>query len=347
MPEALTVLFVMKIAKNQVDTPITILTCMHLILVTRGISSHKRHLWPQEASSLLCGEEANHCISGVQVRIENKRYQKSLLRIYKMPTATMSFARDVFTKMSQSLRIVGLTLCTSTICFLALSPAGKVMAAQDCDSFLSGCDTSNNCRQFYLGGIVGADFGTLNKQPGFATVVPNQSLFTGGGTLGMRYLRDDGAWRFEFEGRGRDQISETEAPPGGLEATTAARDGWSTMVNVWRDYKVVGDFNVYAGAGIGAGGYRSVLQGSIGGLPFIAGTKNVSSFAWQAGGGLIYDVSNRMAVDLGYRFFTLGDNRVGTLSGLPPTNPGSYLTNYSANELLLTIRIYEPFRRWR
>ena len=69
--------------------------------------------------------------------------------------------------------------------------------------------------------------------------------------------------------------------------------------------------------------------------------------AWQAGGGLIYDVSNRMAVDLGYRFFTLGDNRVGTLSGLPPTVPGSYLTNYSANELLLTIRIYEPFRRWR
>ena len=43
MPEALPVLFVMKIAKNQVDTPITILTCMHLILVTRGISGHKRH----------------------------------------------------------------------------------------------------------------------------------------------------------------------------------------------------------------------------------------------------------------------------------------------------------------
>lgn len=264
-----------------------------------------------------------------------------------MPTATMSFARVVFTKMPQWIRISGLTLCTSAICFLALSSAAKVMAGQDCDSFLSGCDTSNNCRQFYLGGIVGADFGTLNKEAGQPTVVPNQSLFTGGGTLGMRYLRDDGAWRFEFEGRGRDQISVTEAPPGGFVATTAARDGWSTMVNVWRDYKVVGDFNVYAGAGIGAGGYRSVLQGSIGGLPFFAGTKNVSSFAWQAGGGLIYDVSNRMAVDLGYRFFTLGNNRVDSLSGLPPTVPGSYRTNYSASELLLTIRIYEPFRRWR
>jgi hypothetical protein len=39
MPEALPVLFVMKIAKNQVDTPVTILTCMHSILVTRGIIS--------------------------------------------------------------------------------------------------------------------------------------------------------------------------------------------------------------------------------------------------------------------------------------------------------------------
>ena len=167
-----------------------------------------------------------------------------------MPTATMSFAQVVFTKMPQWIRISGLTLCTSAICFLALSSAAKVMAGQDCDSFLSGCDTSNNCRQFYLGGIVGADFGTLNKEAGQPTVVPNQSLFTGGGTLGMRYLRDDGAWRFEFEGRGRDQISVTEAPPGGFVATTAARDGWSTMVNVWRDYKVVGDFNVYAGAGM-------------------------------------------------------------------------------------------------
>ncbi|MBQ80543.1 MAG: hypothetical protein CMJ66_10980, partial [Planctomycetaceae bacterium] len=93
-----------------------------------------------------------------------------------MPASTMSLARVVFTKMPQWLRISGLTLCTSAICFLALSSAAKVMAGQDCDSFLSGSDTSNNCRQFYLGGIVGADFGTLNKEAGQPTVVPNQSL---------------------------------------------------------------------------------------------------------------------------------------------------------------------------
>ncbi len=44
-----------------------------------------------------------------------------------------------------------------------------------------------------------------------------------------------------------------------LMPLTAARDGWSTMVNVWRDYNRW-RLDVYAGGGIGAGGYRSVLN---------------------------------------------------------------------------------------
>ena len=67
MPEALPVLSVMKIAKNQVDTPITILTCMHLILVTRGFS-------------LLHGEESNQCIGEIEVRMKNTLCEESLLK---------------------------------------------------------------------------------------------------------------------------------------------------------------------------------------------------------------------------------------------------------------------------
>ena len=109
---------------------------------------------------------------------------------------------------------------------LGLATMSSVRAANDCDSFLSCCDTGKNCRQFYLGGIVGADFGTLNKEPGTVTAVPqtavpNQSLFTAGGTLGIRSLRDNGAWRFEFEGRGREQISATDTFAGS-SATVAA-----------------------------------------------------------------------------------------------------------------------------
>ena len=69
-------------------------------------------------------------------------------------------------------RLVG--LCVLSL--LGLTAINSVQAADECDSFLSCCDTGSNCRQFYLGGIVGADFGTLDKIPG-STTVPNQSLF--------------------------------------------------------------------------------------------------------------------------------------------------------------------------
>ena len=232
-------------------------------------------------------------------------------------------------------RLVG--LCVLSL--LGLTVINSVQAADGCDSFLSCCDTGGNCRQFYLGGIVGADFGTLDKIPGSATV-PNQSLFTAGGTVGMRSFRENGALRMEFEGRGRDVVGFTLDGGSGTNASTFAKNGWSAMANVWRDFSVVGNLDIYAGGGIGAGGYRSVASTTPPIDAFTADNR-VSAFAWQAGGGLIYDVSDHMAVDLGYRFFSIGDSTATYATGTP------YTTNYAASELLLTVRIYEPFRRWR
>ena len=240
------------------------------------------------------------------------------------------------------------SLCVLSL--LGLTAINSVQAADECDSFLSCCDTGENCRQFYLGGIVGANFGTYIKEDTF-TYLPNQSLFSAGGTLGMRSLRENGAWRFEFEGRGRDQISGTVTIPQFDPATlnVEAVNGWSAMVNIWRDYNVVGDVDIYAGAGIGAGGYRAKILGeTVPTVTFINGNDNVSNFAWQAGGGVIYNATNRFALDLGYRFFSIGDTAANyTTSLVTPPATLSYQTNYSASELLLTLRIYEPFRRWR
>ena len=222
---------------------------------------------------------------------------------------------------------------------LGLMAINSVQAANECDSFLSCCDTGGNCRQFYLGGIIGADFGTLDKIPG-STTVPNQSLFTAGGTVGMRSFRENGALRMEFEGRGRDVVGFTLDGGAGTNASTFAKNGWSAMANVWRDFSVVGNLDIYAGGGIGAGGYRSVAS-TTPAVPAFSADNRVSAFAWQAGGGLIYDVSDHMAVDLGYRFFSIGDSTATYATGTP------YTTNYAASELLLTVRIYEPFRRWR
>ncbi len=210
--------------------------------------------------------------------------------------------------------------------------------AADCDSCISCFDKDRNCRQFYLGGIVGADFATLAKVPNASTAVPNQSLFTAGGTAGVRLLRDDGALRFEFEGRGRDLLSST-APTVLGDVTTSGANGWSALVNVWRDYQVFQSLGIYGGGGLGSGGYRSVVNG-VG----ITSNDNITNFAWQAGGGLIYNVSDRATLDFGYRFFAINDSSA-TLIALG--TPFDYTTNFSASELLLTLRIYEPFRRWK
>ena len=67
MPEAMPVLFVMKISKDWVDSSLAILTCMDLILVTRGFS-------------LLHGEESNQCIGEIEVRMKNKLCEESLFK---------------------------------------------------------------------------------------------------------------------------------------------------------------------------------------------------------------------------------------------------------------------------
>jgi opacity protein-like surface antigen len=229
------------------------------------------------------------------------------------------------------------------LAFGVLAAVPALSRAEDsCDSFLSCCDQGSNCRQFYLSGIVGADFATFDKVSGNPTTVPNQSIFTGGAAAGVRYLRDNGALRLEFEGRGRDQVSATSGDAVD-NITTRATDGWSAMVNVWRDYKPYDSFGLYAGGGIGAGGYRWTTGGNgIGSL--VSGNDRISNFAWQAGGGLFYEISKRATVDLGYRFFSISESTAEfSFIGLPATAP----TNFAASELLLQVRIYEPFRGWR
>jgi len=248
------------------------------------------------------------------------KYSRGLRRSYRFGMLTL---------------LVGVTAAS-------LLPAAS-WAEDSCDSFLSCCDEGGSCRQFYLGGIVGADFATLDKIPGNPTTIPNQSIFTAGGTIGMRFLRDSGALRLEFEGRGRDQLVDTVTDQGVGSLTTRATDGWSAMVNLWRDYKPFDSFGLYAGGGIGGGGYRSTIGGTgLGSL--ITANDPVANFAWQAGGGIICDISQRASIDLGYRFFSISESTAaGEIIGVP----FDYPTNFAASELLLQVRIYEPFRGWR
>lgn len=213
--------------------------------------------------------------------------------------------------------------------------------------------------QFYVSGIVGASFATIDTggSRGFADTVirqngsVNETIFTGGGAIGLALARPAGLLRMEVEGRARGPMSgSTTLSVDGVPVTALdvhATNGWSSMVNFWRDWFFTDSLGIYAGGGFGVGGYQYALRSTAGNafLP-LAGSTPVTTFAWQIGTGFVYEISDRVTLDTSYRFFAMTpdstaiyvDNSVGL---------GSFSSAFNASELLLSVRIYEPFRRWR
>lgn len=211
---------------------------------------------------------------------------------------------------------------------LAEMPAGHDSSADDLllpVGLVRGDDGST--RRFYVAPIVGASWGQLLVQ-GLPTT--NGNGFTAGGAVGMAITRPLGQVRIEAEGRYRDAIGGTA---GSIDF--AATGNWSSLANVWRDVAISDSLGIYGGGGIGAGGYQ-----------FIYGEDAINiqetGFAWQAGAGVIYAVSDRVTLDLGYRYYSVGPMSACDCGGLP----GDIANQFVSNELLLTVRVYEPFRRW-
>ena len=71
--------------------------------------------------------------------------------------------------------------------------------------------------------------------------------------------------------------------------------------------------------------------------------------AWQVGTGITYQLSDRITLDTGYRFFAMapGSTPLGISDSGFSIPLGSFTSAFSASELLISIRIYEPFRSWR
>ena len=218
----------------------------------------------------------------------------------------------------------------------------------------AGCcddlDTDCSSRRFYITGIIGASFGALqsggiNTEGNFPnTGRATDSLLTAGGAIGTAFDRANGLLRLEVEGRGRDalqgQTNSFEPPTPSYFYSVRAADGWSVMTNAWRDWNLTERLGFYTGGGIGAGGYRLTVNDGV-----VSGYGHVGGFAWQAGTGTTYQLTERTTIDLGYRFFdTVSDSLPLTAIGSGGVPTGSYVSNFYASELLLSVRIYEPFR---
>jgi opacity protein-like surface antigen len=215
----------------------------------------------------------------------------------------------------------------------------------------------------YVSAIAGGSFGTINaggtsyfSSQAVRTVgAASEAMFTGGGAIGMALDRPSGLLRMEVEGRARGPLHgqtqfSVDIPDSqiSLPANTTVSGGWSAMTNFWRDWFLSDRFGVYGGGGFGVGGYQystiiaDLEEGLVGG-------STVNTFAWQVGTGFTYRLSDRVTFDTGYRFFAMSPGSSPLVLRTPSYSQtfGATTSAFSASELLLSIRIYEPFRSWR
>ncbi len=212
--------------------------------------------------------------------------------------------------------------------------------------FVNNHQTKQYDDRFYLAGIVGSSAATLTVPDAPAS---SDSIFTAGGALGRSWELDSGFLRLEIEARQRDPVAELSSINDIAVSHPSATGGWSTTVNIWRDYAIHDYLTCYVGGGIGGGGYQFGINQW---YPIddvsVTGLGTVTGFAWQAGGGVAFAITDGMTLDLGYRFFELGAGGVNAQvsSGGVPVDTTRITSAFSASELFFAVRIYDPFQGW-
>ena len=201
------------------------------------------------------------------------------------------------------------------------------------------CSTKQNCRRFYITGLWGVSAATIDD---LATTGPptgydsSANIFTAGIAGGISLERERGRLRLEAEWLQRDFYRDSIPDPlGGLNNPIVATENWSVLANVWRDFMITERIGCYGGGGIGGGG----LTLEIGDPRNFPPAYTSSAFAWQAGGGLLYELTDQVTFDVSYRWYQVngltGDNGFGS-----PTDT----VRFGASQVLFSLRMFEPLR---
>lgn len=212
-----------------------------------------------------------------------------------------------------------------------------------------GCDCDDACcgRYMYVSAIAGVSF--MNGQSGgFNELGPhpntrsdNDELFLAGFAVGVAIPREYGLLRLEFEARGRNEfhgVTDSFQPPvPTFFYDVAARDGWSTMINAWYDVPVRDRVSVYGGGGVGVGGYELSVNDTV-----VAGRGDTADLNWQLGLGVIYEINDRVELDLGYRYVNMGNGNIQLSEIGTGNDAGNYRLALTSNDVLLQLRINEP-----
>ena len=159
--------------------------------------------------------------------------------------------------------------------------------------------------------------------------------------------------RFELEGiTGRDYELRTD----GGDGYFAEVDNWAIMHNLWMDLPIREPVNwafgrfpllepvtVYLGAGIGFGVTEVEATDNVS-----IGSKTNYKFAWQAGAGIAYKLTDYVTLSVGYRYFDLGKAKL-ELSTAGIEEFGRYTLDVRAHEFTSGVRVSfytVPWPRW-
>ena len=72
---------------------------------------------------------------------------------------------------------------------------------------------------------------------------------------------------------------------------------------------------------------------------YVSGQSRFNRFAWQIGGGVTWDVSQRVTLDLGYRYMDYGSTFVDLNDNFNPNNAaGNYIADLTSHQVMLGIR---------
>jgi opacity protein-like surface antigen len=234
----------------------------------------------------------------------------------------------------------------SILCAMLMLPA----SAQASDLYLTG--------ELALGPGLGESGGSIDL--GAGGIFPNtgddmDSSPIYGGAFGYEFslaemFPDDWDWslpefgirsELEFTG-GRDYELVTSGPDPYLSRVGS----WAVMSNYWMDFPVhpavarllgrvplIEPMSFYAGAGVGLGSTSVDVTNNA-----AFGAEDSLHFAWQAGMGFGYELTDRVAVSLGYRYVALGSHEM-TLVDSVGDPVGNFSLDLSAHELAFGLRV--------
>jgi opacity protein-like surface antigen len=122
-------------------------------------------------------------------------------------------------------------------------------------------------------------------------------------------------------------------------------EAWTVLHNIRLDIPVAAPFErafgripilhpvtLYVGAGIGISIYEVETTDNVS-----SGSDDSIAFAWQAGAGLSYSISEYISLDLGYRYVDLGTSEFDLSVG--PNDFGNFSLDTAAHELATAVRV--------